>query len=118
MNEILQKIFDLDLPYTCETIDDVVVYKVEGMNKWLPFYLWEQEGKPCAIVNDQIEKYYTKADFKHIVFNIYERQFLTVEFYNVNWWVKSRSIVSPTFKKLFIEYGFCKEENGILVPLV
>lgn len=117
MNEILQKIFELDLLYTRETIDGVVVYKVEGMNKWLFFYLWEQDGKPCAIVADKVERYYTKFDFKHIVHCIYERCFLTLD-HNVDWWIKSRSIVSPIFKKLFIEYGFCKEENGILIPLV
>ena len=117
MNEILEQIFDLDLLYTVETITGVRVYKVQGMNKYLPFYLWEQDGKPHAIVGNKCEGYYTRADFRHIVYDIYLRDFLTLE-HNIDWWCASRSVVSPTFKKLFIDYGFVKEEDGKLIPLV
>jgi len=48
---------------------------------------------------------------------IYHRDFLTLE-HNVDWWSISRSVVSPIFKKLFIDYGFVKEEDGKLIPLV
>lgn len=117
MNEILEQIFDLDLLYTVETIAGIRVYKVQGLNKYSPFYLWEQEGKPHAIVGNKREVYYAKADFRHIVYDIYLYDFLTLE-HNLDWWVASRSVVSPTFKKLFIDYGFVKEEDGKLIPLV
>lgn len=117
MNEILEQIFELGLPYTVETIAGVRVYKVQGMNKYLHFYLWEQDGIPHAIVANKVENYYRKADFKHIVHNIYQREFLTLD-HNIDWWISSRSVVSPTFKKLFIDYGFVKEEDGKLIPLI
>jgi len=117
MTEILEQIFELDLPYTVETIAGVRVYKVQGMNKYLPFYLWEQDGKPHAIVSNRVQSYYTKSDFKHIVFDIYLYDFLKLD-HSIDWWIASRSVVSPTFKKLFIDYGFVKEDDGKLIPLV
>ncbi len=112
---LLEEIEATDLLYTIDVIDNQRIYIVEGINKYLPIYVWFEGERPCAMINHQVERYYDIVRLKHLVMHVYERNWLTID-HNIDWWVKLSLTPNQKWIKLFIKYGFVVEKDGKLFP--
>lgn len=114
---LIDEIREAELDNTPDFVGHHFIYKVEGINPYLPIYVWFDSEKDYAMVNHQTDRYYEVYGLKHVARLVYERNWLTID-HNIDWWIKLSSTPNQKWIKLFIDYGFVKEEDGKLIPLV
>jgi hypothetical protein len=112
---LIDEIREAGLDCTSELVDYHLIYKVEGVNSYLPIYVWFDAERDYAMVNHQTEKYYTVTNLKHLTSKVYERNWLTID-HNIDWWLKLSRTPNEKWIKLFLKYGFVIEKDGKLIP--